>query len=367
MHTILLVSFMIMATANAAPVIDVYEQASSEITALLQQGSDDSACADLAKNLEDEVTSAVETANKQLDALADGSDCKNEGQEALAAAQSAVDNADKAAADAASAAQAATESEVDFGAYPLAMVKNKECGQFWENENFIAAMAAEGSAGEADVKAKAAAAAATEALQQATKSAADAKEACLCKVRDEYDAAWAAITESAKGHAEAYAKAKNMECVLAGTAAADCKVGDTPTTSPKTLSSDVPAESCIVPTPAPTPCPKICCKFSIYKNNNYNDFKGDYQQCSTSGESKYFDLNSEQRRIISSFKLSGDCVHVKVYDNDLELLQSEWPDVTPKAQDKFYTSSVNDLPNDLDNDIRAVKIWPTAAPGCKKD
>ena len=116
MHSILLVSFMIMATANAAPAYDAYQEASSEITGLLQQGSDDNACADLAKNLEDEVTSAVDAANKQLDALDDGSDCKNEGQEALATAQSAADNADKAAADAASAAQAATESEVDFGA-----------------------------------------------------------------------------------------------------------------------------------------------------------------------------------------------------------------------------------------------------------
>ena len=113
MTTILLVSFMIMATANATP---AYDEATSEITLLLQQGSDDSACADLAKNLEDEVTSAVEAANKQLGALNDGSDCKSEGQEAFAAAQSAADNADKAAADAASADQAATESEVDFGA-----------------------------------------------------------------------------------------------------------------------------------------------------------------------------------------------------------------------------------------------------------
>jgi len=296
------------------------------------------------------VTTAVETANKQLDALADGSDCKNEGQEALAAAQSRSDNANKAAADAASAAQATTESEVDFGSYPLALVKNKECGQFWENENFIAAMAAEASAGEADVKAKAEAAAADDALEQATKSAAEAKEACLCKVRADYDAAWAAISESAKGHAAAYAKAKNMECVLAGTAAADCKVGDTPTTSPKTLSSDVPAEKCpAAPTPAPTACPKKCCYFNIYNHNNYEGSLGNYNYCSTtSGVSKYFDLNGEQKQKISSFKLSGDCVQVKVMG----------------AQDKIYTSSVNDLPDDLNDNIRAVKIWPKAAPGC---
>ena len=223
-------------------------------------------------------------------------------------------------------------------------------------------MAAEAGAGEANVKAKATAEATAAILEEAeaTKSAAEAKEACLCKVRDTYDAAWAAITESAEGHAKAYAKAKNMECVLAGTAAADCKVGDTPTTSPKTLSPDVPAESCIVPTPAPTPCPKKCCYFNIYNHNNYKDYKGNYRQCSTSGESKYFDLNGEQKKKISSFKLTGDCVKVKVYDDDLELLQSG----AKGAQDKFYSSNENDLPNDLDDDIRAVKIWPKAAPGC---
>ena len=117
-------------------------------------------------------------------------------------------------------------------------------------------MAAEAAAGKANIEAKATAEAAAEALGQAAKSAAEAKEACLCKVRDQYDQSWSAIAEGAKGHAAAYEKAKNMQCVLDGTAAADCKVGKTPATSPKILSADVPEQSCTAPpTPAPTPNP----------------------------------------------------------------------------------------------------------------
>ena len=214
-------------------------------------------------------------------------------------------------------------------------------------------MAAKAGAGEANVKAKATAEATAATLEEATKSAAEAKEACLCKVRDMYDAAWTAITESAEGHAEAYAKAKNMECVLAGTAAADCKVGEAPATSPKTLSSDVPAEPCTAaPTPAPTfgACEKLCCKFTIYKDANYKGEKGNYKYCSTSGKPKYFDFNNEQKKKISSFKLTGDCDHVKVYD-DMDRGKKE------TKNDKEFTSSSN-LSGDLNDDSRAVKIWP---------
>ena len=161
-------------------------------------------------------------------------------------------------------------------------------------------MAAEAAAGKANIEAKATAEAAAEALGQAAKSAAEAKEACLCKVRDQYDQSWSAIAEGAKGHAAAYEKAKNMQCVLDGTAAADCKVGKTPATSPKILSADVPEQSCTAPpTPAPTPnpttkaptanptttaptpkpCRRYCCKATIYATT--------YEQCSDNGSSKH--------------------------------------------------------------------------------
>jgi len=344
-----------LALAHAIP---DYEQASNEVTTLLQQGKDQSACADLAKSLADEVSSNVDTANKNLAAIDDGSDCKDEAQGPLAQAQTAKEEADKAAGAAADAAAAAADAEVDFGTFSFASLNEDTCTQFWEDESYIAAKNAKEQADKASLEATATANAKETSLDEAKTAASHAKQSCLCGVRKTYNAAWAAATASKDEHAAAWAKAKNMECVLAGTAAAECQVGEVPAVSPKTLAADVPPEECAAePTPPPTPTKKECskcCKFKIYTKNNYKDAAGSYEFCRgpNDASSKKFKFNKQQRDGISSFKLTGSCVKVKLYDDDLELLQSGGVD------NKVYTKSNNNLPNDLDNDTKEVRIYP---------
>jgi len=247
----------IFALAQTAPASTSYEQASKEITILLQQGNDDSACADLAKTLIDEVTATVDASNKLLGALDDGSSCPNEGQEAVTTAQSNKDDADKAASDAAEAASGAADAEVDFGSFSLSSLTPGECGQFWEDEAYKSAKAAQATTATAQTEADAKAKVAAEAVDDATTAAAAAVQACQCKVRAAYDLAWAAATEKQDADAAAYTKGKHMQCVLQGTAAADCDVGDAPQVTPVTLADGVPAEPCDATEPEPEPEPEF--------------------------------------------------------------------------------------------------------------
>ena len=78
---------------------DAIDMASHEVICivLLQQGKDDSACADLAESPVDEVIGKSESANTLLAALHDSSDCLTKGQGAVNAATTQKDNAEKAA------------------------------------------------------------------------------------------------------------------------------------------------------------------------------------------------------------------------------------------------------------------------------
>jgi len=233
-----------IAYAAPAPGKTSYEAASQEITQLLQQGNDESACADLAKTLSDEVTNSVDEANKQLSALDDGSSCPSEGQDAVSAAQSNKENADKAASAAKNAQAAATDASVDFGEFSLASLESKECGQFWEVPAYKSAVTAKAAADEDAVKTEAAAKAAADALDEAEKAAATAVEECGCKVRASFNAAWKAASDNTVANEAAWTKAIHMKCVLAGTAAADCKVTNAPTPVKPKLADGVPADEC---------------------------------------------------------------------------------------------------------------------------
>jgi len=167
---------------------DEYQQASTEINMLLQQGKDQSACADLAKTLVDEVTASVKLSNKLLADLDDGSSCPSEGQEAVKAAQRNKDAADKAAREAATAASKASGAEIDFGAYSLSSLTEDKCGQFWENKAYKSAKAAAAAADSAKTTADAKAKAAAGVLDDETKAAAEAVKACQCQVRKSYGA-----------------------------------------------------------------------------------------------------------------------------------------------------------------------------------
>jgi len=242
---------------------DAFDMASHEVTVLLQQGKDESACADLAKSLIDEVTNKVDSANKLLANLDDGSDCSSTGQDAVTTAMTNKENAAKAATEAASAASSAADTEVDFGSYSFNALSEGTCAQFWSDPSYTAAKTAAAEAATAQIEAAAKAKAAEAPLQAAQEQAAKDVTACQCAVRATYNQAYSAATGGVEADAAAYTKGKNMQCVLAGTAAADCKVVDVPKLKEITLAEGVPAEVCTTPSPTPAPAPR-----------NYDEYPG---------------------------------------------------------------------------------------------
>ena len=240
--------FATLALTTGLPSQDDFDIASQEVSSLLQQGKDESACADLAKSLVDEVTSSVEESNKILEALDNGSDCPNEGQDAVTTAQQNKDADDKAATDAASAASAADNANVDFGSYSLSSLTDGQCAQFWEDAAYVAAKQAATKAATAKTEADATAGAMDQALTSAKEEAAKQVKACQCAARAAYNTAFAAATAKAAGDAAAFTKGKHMQCVLAGTAAEAFDVGDVPTLKAVTLADGVPADACTSPT-----------------------------------------------------------------------------------------------------------------------
>ena len=179
----------VCALAHAAPVRDPYQDASSTVSMLLQQGQDKSDCADLAVSIVDELVDKVNSANAKLESLEIGSSCKNEGREALVRrAQQRKDAADARAMDAAAAASSATSATVDFGSFPLSDLNEGECGQFWTDNAYEAAKVAVDAADTAKTLADAEATAAAGGLETAITAAAKAIKSCQCDVRAAYGA-----------------------------------------------------------------------------------------------------------------------------------------------------------------------------------
>jgi len=256
-----LVALLLLAVAavNAVPspsADDAFSIASGEITNLLQQGNDESACADLAKSLADEVTSSIDSKQKALDAVGVGAHCKDEGQEGVSSAKSDKEAKDKAAQDAAESCESAKNADVNFGSFSFSSISEGECGQFFQDPAYTGAQAAAKSACDAQVTADAEASAAATNVASAEQAAADARNKCRCKSKTDYNNAVAAANANTEDEQKAWAKAKHMACVLQGVGASDCKVDAMPEVVAKDLPDDVASAVCTAsPTSSPTSSP----------------------------------------------------------------------------------------------------------------
>merc|ERR1719453_732212 len=257
----LVLAVALVAYASALPSIDTsapemtlmakaHKAAKEKVSSMLESGSDSSACAELASTTISEVEDNVKAQQEILDHFAspnNGEHCLTLGSEEVAAAEAALETAKTEAEDAASAAASAEGGSVDFGTVSLASLTEEDgaiCGPFESDPEYVAAKAAA-----ADAAAKAATAAGAiggfeTSVASAKEAAAKQVEHCECVTYTDYTAAFATASAHSEANAEAYAKGKHMECVLAGTAPADCDVGTTPAVSPITLADGVSEASC---------------------------------------------------------------------------------------------------------------------------
>jgi len=273
MMKLLVVAIALIAAASALPSPDAIapeitltqtmseaaRAAKATVTKMLETGSSDSACSELADTLISQVEEDVKAAQETLDAFKapnDGTSCLDEGKAEVVAAEEALASGKKAAEDAAAASAAAAGASVDFGPVALSAMTDSSTGGLcgpWASDPAYTSAKAAAEAGASDAAEKAAAISGLEeALSSAKDAAAAAVKECECKVFTDYTAAFDAATTAAEGHESAYTKGKHMQCVLAGTAPDACDVGTVPTVTPITLAPG--ATACAPEAPTPTDC-----------------------------------------------------------------------------------------------------------------
>merc|ERR1711998_79060 len=224
--------------------------AKETVSSMLEAGSSDSACAELAATTISEVEDAVKAQQEAIDKFAapnDGTSCLEEGKAEVDSATEALDAAKKASEDAAAESAAAAGASVDFGPVSLSALTedgSAVCGPWASDAAFTSAKAAAAAGASKASEAAAAIGGFEEALTAATDAAAKAVKECECKVYTDYTAAF----ETAESHKEtneaSYTKGKHMQCVLAGTAPDACDAGTTPAVTPITLAAGATADKC---------------------------------------------------------------------------------------------------------------------------
>jgi chemotaxis protein histidine kinase CheA len=221
--------FAAVAVISAAPtdteVPDYYEahaEAQQTIDQLLQDGKDDSACRDLAKETIKDIKTTVETSQKTYDSVDKGFNCHKEGQDAVMKAKEQKSFAEKKFKDATAARKAACSASVTFAPRAYNSLKENECSTFFSDAAYVAAKKKCSDSKTAEAKAEGEVTAATKALKSAEEAAAKAVAACECKTHKANKAAFEAATKNNEANKKAWTKAHHMLCVLDGIAPSKC-------------------------------------------------------------------------------------------------------------------------------------------------
>lgn len=202
-----------------------YGMAKAAVTALLQEGKDDSACRDLAKTTADEVTNSVNAQQKTLEALPNGGQCGGEGQDLINTATKAETDAKQAKTDAASALSAAEDEKFNFGDFSYTQLTEGQCGTFFNSDVWKNAKTKVQAAQTAYNNAESAVTTATKNVAAAKKQAADLVKQCKCDTKKTIDSQLKAMNDNSKAtNQAAWNKAYHMQCVLDGKTTNQCTV-----------------------------------------------------------------------------------------------------------------------------------------------
>jgi len=206
------------------------------------------------KRLLSQVEEAVKTQQEIIDALSDGTNCLSLDQEAVEGVQKLVDDATKAKTDADAALKSAQAAPVTFAPVPFNLLSEGKCDNFFSDPAYTASVGALNSAESDAEKAEGAVNMAKKALKEAKDAQAKAIKECECKVRADYDKAWAAAAASIDK--KAYTQGKHMLCILDHVTPDKCDMGTIPTMNPRTLAENVPPSGDPSCKPKPKPKPK---------------------------------------------------------------------------------------------------------------
>merc|ERR1712086_407410 len=220
--------------------------AASEVTTMLQQGKDKVACEKLADDLCKAVTDNVETSNREMSKLANGSKCQNEGQYEVKKSRQEVNKWETKLKTRTSRANKLANTRVDW-TYTLNTLTQGQCDQFFQDPAYVKAKSASKNAADLVIKAQSQVTTLTKQWNEHIVRAAEKRTKCECDVRAEYNSAYRAATKNAKQNEKAYAKCKHMKCFLKTRNSKKCMdiTVDVPTVSrKKTFAQGVPEKEC---------------------------------------------------------------------------------------------------------------------------
>jgi len=217
-----------------------HEQARAKVTALLQQGNDQSACSQMAQTALDEVTAAVKAQQDALDEMDKGATCDAAGDQHKEDAKTTKENAATTLQQAKETLAAAQSTTVDLGSYKWSQLNPQSCASLFDIEGYTSVTKAVNDAQSAVNAAQGVLDDATQKVEDAVQKAADMVTECKCKVMEEQAAALEKMNTDAKeANTKTWNQAKLMQCVLDGTSESNCDLGTIPVVTETELADGV--------------------------------------------------------------------------------------------------------------------------------
>merc|ERR1712093_174619 len=221
---------------NFYAVDDDLSEARETLSQMKAAGRSDKDCRKLVDETKKEITTNVNTNQKIIDGLPDGSQCMNLGQDNVKKATDLKIKADKDEKTKCDEVTKAASASVDFGSRTYSSLTVGKCSSLYTS-SVTAHTKAKGAAGEAAT-----------ALTNAIAAAKKAKHECLCKTKKDHEKAFTDGNAANAANAKAWAFAHHLECVLDGKTA--CRVPNPPRVARGKLTGAAKEAKCsAVPTP----------------------------------------------------------------------------------------------------------------------
>jgi len=212
---------------NFYAVDDDLSEARETLSQMQAAGKSDKDCRKLVDETKKEINTNVNTNQKVIDGLPDGSQCMNLGQDNVKKTTELKIKADKDEKTKCDEVKKAASASVDFGSRTFSSLTVGKCSSFYSSSAYTTAKTRYTSAVAACNKAKGAAAEAAKAVTSAKAAAEKAKNECLCKTKKDHEKAFTDGNAANAANAKAWAFAHHLECVLDGKTA--CRVPAPPT------------------------------------------------------------------------------------------------------------------------------------------
>jgi len=249
--TILAVSLSVLfvsASFDVVPEDSLYEldddlsEAHATVQQMTSEGKSDKDCRELVTETRKEVTTNVDSCQKLMNGLPNGSQCEGLGQAAVKAATEAKSKADKHYKHTTTEVTKASSATVDFGSRVYSSLTYGKCESFYSSGAYTTAKTRYTSAVTAQTKAKGAVEEAAKAVTSAIEAAKKEVSKCLCQTKNDHNKAFATNTAADSANQKAWNFACKVECVLDGKTVCQCNAA--PKCKRAKVTAAVTAEKC---------------------------------------------------------------------------------------------------------------------------